>query len=266
LAFSSHRQSFNAFYRRENNGIFGFCPIPIMINAITIANLIWGNQLSNLRNRCRLVLIASPAGEVPATKQALTSALEGGDVASVLLTQFNAREDEFRSWCEDVVPVIQAANAAAIVVDDTQAAGRAKADGVHITGGKQALFEAIAKYTPRMIVGTGTPHSRHEALELGEERPDYLFIGKLDGDAQPEANPRALELAEWWASMIEIPCIVMAGYDAQSVIPLAKAGAEFVAVSAAVFGQGRDPKAAVLDINALLEAHAPELTEGTDED
>lgn len=237
-----------------------------MIIAITNEILIWGNQLSNLRNRCRLVLIASPAGEVPATKQALASALEGGDVASVLLAQFNAREDEFRGWCEDVVPVIQAANAAAIIIDDTQAAGRAKADGVHISGGKQALFEAIAKFTPRMIVGTGTASSRHEALELGEERPDYLFIGKIDGDTHTDANPKALELAEWWASMIEIPCIVMAGYDPQSVVVAAQTGAEFVAAGAAVFGQGRDPKTAVQDINALLEAHAPELTEGTDED
>ncbi|MGL4489735.1 MAG: thiamine phosphate synthase [Rhizobiaceae bacterium] len=222
--------------------------------------------MPDLRNRCRLVLIASPAGEVPADKHAMASALEGGDVASVLLVKFNAQEDVFRNWCEDLVPVIQAANAAAIIVDDTQAAGRAKADGVHITGGKQAVFEAIAKYTPRMIVGTGTASSRHDALELGEERPDYLFIGKLDGDTHPDANPKALELAEWWAAMIEIPCIVMAGYDVESVIPAAQTGAEFVAASAAVFGDGRNPKDAVMTINAFLEEHAPELTEGKDED
>jgi thiamine-phosphate pyrophosphorylase len=222
--------------------------------------------LTQLRNRCRLVLIASPGGEVPADAKAIASAVEGGDVASVLLIRFNAQEDAFRSWCEIVVPVIQAANAAAIIVDDTQAAGRTKADGVHITGGKQAVFEAIAKFTPRMIVGTGTAYSRHDALELGEERPDYLFIGKLDGDAQPDVNPKALELAQWWASMIEIPCIVMAGYEAQSVIQAAQANAEFVAVCAAVFGHGRDPKDSVMTINALLEQHAPELTEGKNED
>lgn len=196
----------------------------------------------------------------------IKNALDGGDVASVLLVQFNAQEDVFRAWCEDIVPIIQAANAAAIVVDDTQAAGRSKADGVHITGGKQAVFDAIAKFTPRLIVGTGTPSSRHEALELGEERPDYLFIGKLDGDAQPEVNPKALELAEWWASMIEIPCIVMAGFDEKSVISAAQTGAEFVAVSASVFGKGQDAKAAVSTINALLDEHAPELTEGKNED
>ncbi len=222
-----------------------------------------GLSVTELRNRCRLVLIASPAGEVPATVEKITSALKGGDVASVLLAQFSATEEKFRDWANAVVPVVQAAGAAAVIVDDTQAAGRAKADGVHITGGKDVLADAVRKFQPKWIVGTGVASSRHDALELGEERPDYLFAGKLEGDAQPEPNPRAIELAEWWAAMIEIPCIVMAGYAPESVVPAAATGAEFVAVSAAVFGDGRDPEAAVAKINALLDAEAPELSEAS---
>jgi thiamine-phosphate pyrophosphorylase len=215
-------------------------------------------------NRCRLVLIASPAGEVPATVEAIAKALKGGDVASVLLAAFGATEEKFRDWAADAVPVIQAAGAAAVIVDDTQAAGRAKADGVHISGGKDVLADAVRKFQPRWIVGTGVASSRHDALELGEERPDYFFAGKLEGDAQPEPNPKALDLAEWWAAMIEIPCIVMAGYAPESVVLAAKAGAEFVAVNAAVFGGGRDPEAAVAEINALLDAEAPELDRRAD--
>lgn len=221
--------------------------------------------MSEPRSRCRLVLIASPAGDVPATVEALSLALQGGDVASVLLAPFSAPAETFRSWMESVVPVAQAAGAAAVVVDDTQGAGRAKADGVHVTAGKEALADAVRKFQPKWIVGAGVAASRHDALELGEERPDYLFVGRLDGDAQPGPNLKALELAEWWAAMIEIPCIVMAGFEPESVVEAARTGAEFVAVSAAVFGAGRDPKAAVAQINALLDAHAPELTEADDD-
>jgi thiamine-phosphate pyrophosphorylase len=220
-----------------------------------------GHSVTEPRNRCRLVLIASPAGEVPATVEAITKAMKGGDVASVLLAAFGATEESFRDWVNEVVPVVQAAGAAAVIVDDTQAAGRAKADGVHITGGKDMLGDAVRKFQPRWIVGAGVPSSRHDALELGEERPDYLFAGKLEGDAQPEPNPKAVELAEWWAAMIEIPCIVMAGYAPESVAAAARTGAEFVAVNAAVFGSGRDPEAAVAQINALLDAEAPDLSE-----
>ncbi len=220
-----------------------------------------GHYVTEPNTRCRLVLIASPAGEVPATPEAVAKAMKGGDIASVLLARFGAAEEAFRDWAGDVVPVIQAAGAAAVIVDDTQAAGRTKADGVHISGGKAMLADAVAKFQPRWIVGTGVPSSRHDALELGEERPDYLFAGKLDGDAQPEPNPKALDLAEWWAAMIEIPCIVMAGYAPESVVAAANTGAEFVAVSAAVFGGGRDPGAAVAHINALLDTEAPNLAE-----
>ena len=220
-----------------------------------------GQAVTEPDNRCRLVLIASPAGEVPATADVIAKAMKGGDVASVLLARFGAAEEAFRNWAGEVVPLVQAAGAAAVIVDDTQAAGRTKADGVHISGGKSALADAVSKFQPRWIVGTGVPSSRHDALELGEERPDYLFAGKLDGDAQPEPNPKALELAQWWADMIEIPCIVMAGYAPESVIAAAGTGAEFVAVSAAVFGGGRDPEAAVAHINALLDAQAPKFSE-----
>lgn len=221
--------------------------------------------MSKLAARCRLVLIASPAGANPATIDSISKAMSGGDIASVLLAKFDTSEDAFRDWCEKAVPVIQAANAAAIVVDDTQGAGRAKADGIHISSGQDELAEAISKFQHRMIVGVGEPNSRHIALEIGELQPDYLFIGKLDGDNQPEPNPRSLELAEWWASMIEIPCISMGGNVAESAITVAQIGAEFVGISAAVFGKDLDPAAQVAKINALLDEHAPELTEAARE-
>jgi thiamine-phosphate pyrophosphorylase len=212
-----------------------------------------------LPNRCRLVLVVSPGGEVPATLAALAAALSGGDIASVILARFDATEDAFRDFVTEAVPLIQGAGAAAVVAGDTQAAGRAKADGVHIAGRREALGDAVRKYQPKWIVGAEVRSSRHDALELGEERPDYLFVGRLDGDTHPDPDPKALELAEWWAQMVEIPCIAMAGYTAESIAAAAATGADFVAVSAAVFGQGRDPKAATESLNAILDQTAPEL-------
>jgi thiamine-phosphate pyrophosphorylase len=221
--------------------------------------------LSKLADRCRLVLIASPAGANPASIDAVTKAMSGGDIASVLLAQFDASEDTFRDWCEKAVPIVQAANAAAVVVDDTQGAGRAKADGIHISGDVTALAEAVSKFQHRMIIGAGVANSRHDAMELGEEQPDYLFVGRLDGDNQPAPNPRSLELAEWWSSMIEIPCISMGGSSVECVIEVAQAGPEFVALCAAIFGKGLDPAAQVALANKLLDEHAPELVEAKHE-
>jgi thiamine-phosphate pyrophosphorylase len=108
-----------------------------------------------------------------------------------------------------------------------------------------------------MMVGTGGAKTRDDALELGELRPDYIFFGRFGYDNKPEPHPRNLSLGQWWADVIQIPCIVMAGSDITLVEAVAATGAEFVALSSAVFADGVDPKMAVASANALLDETAP---------
>jgi thiamine-phosphate pyrophosphorylase len=210
-------------------------------------------------SRCRLVLIAEPSVSVTQ----LGRALKGGDVASVILYRADAGEREFQTWCETVTPVIQSAGAAVLVADNTQIAARAKADGVHVGGTVAAVREAVEKLTPRLIVGAACNGTRDDALDKGEHRPDYMFFGKLDGDTHPDAHPKNVELGAWWAEVIELPCVVMGGYAVESVEAIARSGAEFVALSAAVFGEGRDPQEQVAAVNAILE-EAGLFAEGAD--
>lgn len=204
-------------------------------------------------NRCRLVLIAFPGAEPAHSLAQISEALGGGDVASVVLARGAAAEKDYQSFCERAVPVIQAAGAAALVVDSTQIAGRAKADGIHVTGSVSDVKDAVHLLSPRLIVGAASSGTRDDALDKGELRPDYIFFGKLDGDTHPDAHPKNLELGEWWAAIIELPCIVMGGYLPESVRSISKSGAEFAALSAAVFGEGRDPRGQVMAANALLD-------------
>jgi thiamine-phosphate pyrophosphorylase len=141
-------------------------------------------------------------------------------------------------------------------VDDTRIAGRVKADGIHIEGGKEALAEAIEGFQAKMAVGAGGVKSRDDALELGEERPDYVFFGRFGYDTKPEPHQRNLSLGGWWAQMVEVPGIVMAGSDITTVETVGATGVDFVALSAAVFGKDVDPKAAVARANAILDETA----------
>lgn len=222
-------------------------------------------QNDNPPNRCRLVLTLSPGPAPDEMAAALQDALAGGDVASVILFAAGASERDFQAFCEKCVPFIQAADAAALIADNSQIAGRTKADGVHISGSIADLKDAMNALSPRLIVGAGAKLSRDEALDKGELRPDYVLFGRLDGDTHPEAHPKNVEMGEWWASMIELPCIVMGGYLADSVSEIARSGAEFAAMSAAVFGEGRSPGEEVAKINALLD-EAGEFQEATHED
>lgn len=208
-------------------------------------------------NRCRLVLIA-PDGETPdAVADALSQALRGGDVATVILPQYGRSDSDFQAIAEAVVPVVQAAGVAAVIAGDSRVAGRAKADGLHIDTGVSDTRDALEKFAPKLIVGAGGIKERHTALDLGELRPDYVFFGKLDGDIKPEAHHKNLALAEWWASMIEIPCVVMGGTALPSALAVAETRAEFVALRRAVFEHPEGPAQAVAQINAVLAEKAP---------
>lgn len=211
--------------------------------------------MTEQEDRCRLVLVV-PEGDDETLAKQLDAALSGGDVASVIVPQYAADEHTFQKRAERLLPLIQDAGAAALIAGDSRVAGRVKADGLHVSKPNE-LEEAIERFTPKLIVGAGGAPDRHTALEIGEMRPDYVLFGKLDGDIKPEPHPKNLALAEWWASMVEIPCIVTGGTDVSSVVAVAETGAEFVALREAVFCHAEGPAEAVRSANALLDEKAP---------
>ncbi|MCD2179956.1 thiamine phosphate synthase [Rhizobium sp. C1] len=213
--------------------------------------------MSKFEDRCRLVLIAPDIEDADERARLVGDALKGGDVATVIVPSYGLADAEFQRHAETLVPVIQAAGAAALIAGDSRIAGRAKADGLHIDGPAADLAEAVEKFTPKLIVGAGRVSDRHQALEVGECGPDYVFFGKIGGDIKPEPHPKNLALGEWWASMVEIPCIIMGGTDPASVLPIAETGAEFAALSTAVFSEPGRAAIVVAEVNALLDEKAP---------
>ncbi|QWK77248.1 thiamine phosphate synthase [Ochrobactrum sp. BTU1] len=211
---------------------------------------------SQENERCRLLLVAPPLADGDALAKLLSAALSGGDVASVILDGGDLDEAAFQASAQKAVSVIQENGVAAIILNDTRIAGRVGADGIHIEGKASELAEAIEKHTPKFIVGTGNLRDRHGAMEIGELQPDYVFFGKIGADNKPDAHPRNLALAEWWAEMVEIPSIAQAGNTIESVVEAAQTGADFVALGRAVF-EAEDPAKAVAEANRLLDENAP---------
>ncbi len=214
----------------------------------------------NAHSRCRLIIVV-PA-QLRNAPELLGEALAGGDVASVILSKPASNDAGFQQYSNALVPIIQAAGAAAIIADDTQLVGRCNADGLHIdlpggNAGLPQLADTIAKFAPEKIVGAGSVNTRHMALSLGEAGPDYVFFGKLSGDIKPQAHPKMLALAAWWAQMVEVPGICLAGSDLDSIVEVAKTGVDFAALSSAIFDYQEGAKEAVAQANLLLDQHAP---------
>ncbi|WP_454286115.1 thiamine phosphate synthase [Rhizobium arsenicireducens] len=213
--------------------------------------------MTSPEDRCRLVLIVPDIADAEAKARAVGDALKGGDVASVIIPQYGLDDAAFQKHAELLVPLIQDVGAAALVADNSRVAGRAQADGLHISGNAAALAEAIEKHVPKMIVGGGNAMDRHHALEIGEVQPDYIFFGKLDGDIKPDAHSKNLALGEWWSSLIAIPSIVMGGQDPASALAVAETGVEFVALREAVFADPAMAATVVARVNAELDEKAP---------
>ncbi|THV15333.1 thiamine phosphate synthase [Rhizobium rhizophilum] len=212
-------------------------------------------------NRCRLVLITPDIADPAERTEMLRNALRGGDVASVIIPQYGLDDTVFQKHAELLVPVVQEAGAAALIVDNSRVAGRVKADGLHVSGNAAALAEEVENHTPKLIVGGGNAMDRHHALEIGEIQPDYIFFGKIDGDIKPEAHSKNVALGEWWSSMIEIPCMVMGGQDPTSAVVVAESGVEFVALGKAVFADPSQAAAIVTRVNAELDEKAPRFAD-----
>lgn len=206
--------------------------------------------------RTRLCLVTPQAVDPAAFPGILKSALGAGDVATLFIDG-GAGADGQQRIAEALVPIAQAAEVAALVVNDTRLLGRANADGVHIDTGLADLNAALDRFRGKKIVGAGGIRSRHEAMELGEREPDYLFFGRLDGDTGDEIFPKAFDLASWWSGLFEIPAIVMGGRAIQSVTAAAETGIEFVALRHAIWDHPDGPAAAVAAANRLLNVTEP---------
>ncbi|MEM1047562.1 MAG: thiamine phosphate synthase [Pseudomonadota bacterium] len=188
----------------------------------------------------------------------LGAALSGGDVASVLIDPERLPADKAQTVTKELVRICQASDVAALVRNDTQLAGRAGADGVHVDTGTADLEAAMASFQPSRIVGAGRVANRHDALLIGETDVDYVLFGRLDRADGGSEDPDGLALAEWWSPIVEIPCVALAGESEHSVQTACETGAEFIGIRGFVWNNHDGPADAVRKANDILDQFADE--------
>lgn len=203
----------------------------------------------------RLYLITPPLTAAAGFSALLEAALDAGDVACVLLDLAAADEAAAKKIVRGLAGIAQARDAALLVADHPQLAARADADGVHVHGSGEALDraldEAIERVKPERIVGAGRLASKHDAMNAGEKDIDYVMFGEPAADGFVPPVDEIIERVAWWAEIFTIPCV---GYAPRldDVAALAAAGADFVALGAAIWSDPRGPAAAVRQAQAAL--------------
>lgn len=204
-------------------------------------------------SRCRLYLITPPVLP-PDFDETFARALDGGDVACVQLRLKGADDATVLRAAEALMPLALEKEAAFLINDRPDLVLRCGADGAHVGQSDMPYAEARALLGADRIVGVTCHDSRHLAMEAGEAGADYVAFGAFYPTTTKDAPTRAEpELLEWWAQLMETPCVAIGGVTTENAEPLVRAGADFLAVSGGVWAHPEGPAAAVRAFNALFD-------------
>jgi thiamine-phosphate pyrophosphorylase len=202
------------------------------------------------RPACQLYLI-SPLDVGGAFPDRLRRALGAGPVAAFQLRVKGVDQHEAARLGEPLQRICADHDVAFIVNDDMGLAKRLGADGVHLGQGDGDPRDARALLGPAAQIGVTCHDSRHLAMEAGEAGADYIAFGAFYPTSTKDVHhhPEPVILS-WWSTVFEIPCVAIGGITVDNAAPLVAAGADFLAVSNAVWGG--DEEAAVKAFGELL--------------
>ncbi|KTR82546.1 thiamine-phosphate pyrophosphorylase [Novosphingobium barchaimii] len=200
---------------------------------------------------CQLYLI-SPLDVTGSFPERLTRALEAAPVAAFQLRLKDIDQHEVARLAEPLQRICADRDVAFIVNDSISLAKRIGADGVHLGQGDGDPVEARKILGRGAQIGVTCHDSRHLAMEAGEAGADYVAFGAFFPTVTKAVEHQAApDLLSWWQSLFELPCVAIGGITAENCAPLVRAGADFLAVSGAVW---RDDEAAA--VTGLHEAIA----------
>jgi thiamine-phosphate pyrophosphorylase len=203
---------------------------------------------------CRLYLITPPSIDPVPFADELTAALDGGDVACLQLRLKDATDEDILAAAEALRPITQARDVALLINDRPDLAAAAACDGVHVGQEDTPYAEARTLLGPEAIVGVTCHNSRHLAIEAAEAGADYVAFGAFFPTETKSAKGGAtIEILEWWHETTTIPAVAIGGITPENCAPLVRAGADFLAVVAAVWNHPAGPAAAVRAFNRVIE-------------
>ena len=187
------------------------------------------------RPPCQLYLI-SPLDVAGGFADRLARALDAGPVAAFQFRVKDVDQHEAARLAEPLQRICADREVAFIVNDSISLAKRLGADGVHLGQEDGDPREARDALGPSVQIGVTCHDSRHLAMEAGDAGADYVAFGSFYPTTtkvvKHQAEPVVLS---WWSALFELPCVAIGGITPDNAAPLVAAGADFLAVSGAVW-------------------------------
>ncbi|WP_374578989.1 thiamine phosphate synthase [Phenylobacterium sp.] len=203
---------------------------------------------------CRLYLITPPRiDDLAAFGRDLAQALDAGDVAALQVRLKDVPDEVIAAAVDVITPIAHARGVAVILNDRPDLAAKLGCDGVHVGQTDMSYGDARKLMGREAMIGVTCHDSRHLAMEAAESGADYVAFGAFfpttTKDAPTRADPEILTI---WQETMEVPCVAIGGVTAANAEGLAKAGADFLAVSAGVWAYPEGPAAAVRALEAAI--------------
>jgi thiamine-phosphate pyrophosphorylase len=183
----------------------------------------------------------------------LRAALDGGPVAAFQLRVKGMDQHALAKLAEPLQAICAERQVAFLVNDDMSLAKRIGADGVHLGQDDGDPRDARALLGPTAQIGVTCHDSRHLAMEAGEAGADYVAFGAFFPTTTKEVKHRPEpSILSWWGTLFELPCVAIGGITPANGGALVRAGADFLAVSSAVWS-AEDPARVVAEFEPLLK-------------
>ena len=182
-----------------------------------------------------LYLISPPVIE-PGFGELLQAVL---DVGAVALFQFRVKHTPVDQAAALAAPLLQLCRAYGVdmIVNDSIAlAHKIGAHGVHLGQKDAGIAEARRVLGAQARIGITCRDSRDLAAKACQAGADYVAFGSFFASATKtvKARPR-LDILRYWSQHGTIPCVAIGGITPDNARPLLTAGADFLAVSGAIW-------------------------------
>ena len=184
---------------------------------------------------CELYLI-SPLDVSGTFPDRLARALDAAPVAAFQFRVKGLDEHAAARLAQPLQELCAARDVTFIVNDAIGLAKRLGADGVHLGQSDESVADARAALGREAQIGVTCHASRHLAMAAGDVGADYVAFGAFFPTTTKVTAHRAeLDLLSWWQGIFELPCVAIGGITPDNCAPLVRVGADFLAVSAAVW-------------------------------
>jgi len=203
------------------------------------------------RPPCKLYLISPPVIDA-SFAETLAAALDAGPVAAFQLRLKGIDDHRIAELAAPLISLCRSREVAFIVNDSIGLAKRLDADGVHLGQDDGDARDARDILGPDAQIGVTCHDSRHLAMEAGEAGADYVAFGAFYPTTTKETEHRPdPSILGWWSTLFEVPSVAIGGITPDNAAPLVAAGADFIAVSGAVWNYPDGPAAAVKKFAAV---------------